>query len=679
MTAKRCALLLAVAGVTDAVTPIEKVIQLMDDMVAKGVAAKNDEEVKFSAFNQWCEGQVRVKNEEIAAGNDKIEMLAAAIEKGAVQIRALTDRIEELEEDVGRWNTDIGAATAVRDLEAVDFKATVSDYTESLDALAGAITILKKQSHDRPQSELMQSLLQVHRSKLVPVATKKALMAFLQQPVADSVPDAMPDDMLSNQAPEANAYEFQSGGVVDMLVKLEDEFKKEKTDLEESELKAQHAFGQIMQQLSDNIENAQHEVDKKTTLRAETEQQKEADQGEKVMTTNDRNEDQTYLDDTNALCVQKTTDFEARQKLRAEELSAINKAIEIMSSDAVAGSGEKHLPALLQIKAAHKALLQIKSNQQSPIQAQLAEFLSERARQSGSALLAQVAVSAANDPFKKVKKMIKDLISKLVQEATEETEHKGWCDTELTTNKQTRDKKTEQVNILTSDIEDLTANIAQLTQDIADLTSQLKELAQAMAEATDERSTSKAKNMQTIADSKAAQTAVEQAMAVLKDFYAKSAEATALVQGPAEDAPETFDKPYTGLLPEGGSVVDFLEVILSDFSRLESETTAEESSEDEEFKAYMFEAEKDQALKTNERKHKESTKTQRESDLHSAEQELKLTQEALDKAVAYYDKLKPTCVDSGITYEERVKRREAEMQSLSEALKILAGTDVDVA
>jgi len=300
---------------------------------------------------------------------------------------------------------------------------------------------------------------------------------------------------------------------------------------------------------------------------------------------------------------------------------------------------------------------------------------------SGSTLLAQVAEHVASDPFKKVKKMIKDLISKLVQEATEEAEHKGWCDTELTTNKQTRDKKTEEVNILESEIEDLTATISQLTTDIAELSSALKALAADMAENTAERGANKAENEQTISDAKAAQTAVEAAMAVMKDFYAKSAEATALaqVQQPAEDAPETFDKPYTGLLPEGGSVVDFLEVILSDFSRLESETSAQESTENEEFKAYMFESEKDQALKQNEKKHKSETLTNKQSALHSAEEEKTLTQQALSKAITYYEKLKPTCVDSGITYEERVKRREAEMQSLQEALKILAGTDVDVA
>merc|ERR1719440_2073468 len=114
-------------------------------------------------------------------------------------------------------------------------------------------------------------------------------------------------------------------------------------------------------------------------------------------------------------------------------------------------------------------------------------------------------------PFKKVKKMIKDLISKLMEEATPESEHKGWCDTELTTNKQTRDAKTEDVNSLNAEIEDLTSEIAQLTQRIEDLTVQLKELDEQMASATADRLAAKAKNEETIQEAKDAQVAVEEA------------------------------------------------------------------------------------------------------------------------------------------------------------------------
>merc|ERR1719191_1616399 len=197
-----------------------------------------------------------------------------------------------------------------------------------------------------------------------------------------------------------------------------------------------------------------------------------------------------------------------------------------------------------------------------------------------------------------------------------------------------------------------------------------------MASATKERLASNAENEQTIKEAKEAQSAVQHAMEVVKAYYAKSAEATAFAQQtPAEDAPETFVKPYKGMLPEGGSVIDFLEVILSDFARLESATSTAEATEQEEYEKYMFESNKDSALKANEKQHKTEKRTDKEGALHSTQEELKTTQEQLDKAVAYYEKLKPTCVDSGITYEERVKRREEEIQSLQEALKILAGED----
>jgi len=42
----------------------------------------------------------------------------------------------------------------------------------------------------------------------------------------------------------------------------------------------------------------------------------------------------------------------------------------------------------------------------------------------------------------------------------------------------------------------------------------------------------------------------------------------------------------------------------------------------------------------------------------------------------YYDKLKPTCVDAGVSYEERVARRKDEIESLRQALKIMQGEDI---
>merc|ERR1719482_2180290 len=110
-----------------------------------------------------------------------------------------------------------------------------------------------------------------------------------------------------------------------------------------------------------------------------------------------------------------------------------------------------------------------------------------------------------------------------MEEANEEAEHKGWCDTELSTNEQTRKEKTEAVETLHAEIDQLEASIAKLTEDIGELTKNVAELDAAMAKATKLRQEEKAKNTETISDSQEAQTAVAQ-----NSFNTVSACATAV-------------------------------------------------------------------------------------------------------------------------------------------------------
>merc|ERR1712073_165818 len=93
-------------------------------------------------------------------------------------------------------------------------------------------------------------------------------------------------------------------------------------------------------------------------------------------------------------------------------------------------------------------------------QAKASMFLHQKANDLQSRVLSAIADRVAADPFRKVKKMIKDLITKLMEEANEEAEHKGWCDTELSTNEQTRKEKTEAVETLHAEIDQLEASIA---------------------------------------------------------------------------------------------------------------------------------------------------------------------------------------------------------------------------
>merc|ERR1719211_240366 len=183
-----------------------------------------------------------------------------------------------------------------------------------------------------------------------------------------------------------------------------------------------------------------------------------------------------------------------------------------------------------------------------------------------------------------------------------------------------------------------------------------------MAKATKIRAEEKAENLATIKDAKEAQTATAQALTVLKEFYEKAGDATAFVQQQPE-APAIFDSPYRGMQAENGGVIGMLEVIESDFARLEAETKAAEATAQKEYDEFMTASKVDKAQKNNDIEHKTAKKQDETQAKTTKTADLEGTQKELDAALAYFDKLKPSCVDAGVSYEDRVTRRKEEIQS----------------
>merc|ERR1719316_2162171 len=99
------------------VTPVEKVIQLMNGMKEKGISEKQAEQVQFAAYKQWCDDTIRQKTTAIAEANEMIEVLKADIQKYAADAELLSKQIAKHEEDITVWTGDQKAATKVRKIE----------------------------------------------------------------------------------------------------------------------------------------------------------------------------------------------------------------------------------------------------------------------------------------------------------------------------------------------------------------------------------------------------------------------------------------------------------------------------------------------------------------------------------------------------------------------------------
>merc|ERR1719181_945585 len=147
----------------------------------------------------------------------------------------------------------------------------------------------------------------------------------------------------SKGGPEVAAYEFQSGGIIQLLEKFLKKFEGELAEVNEEESNQAHNYDLEMIHLSDTIAYLKKEIEEKSVLKAKRSSDSAADQSTLASTKQALAEDQTTLKDMKATFAAKTATFKANQEVRRQELDAIAKAIEIISDPDVAKSYASHI------------------------------------------------------------------------------------------------------------------------------------------------------------------------------------------------------------------------------------------------------------------------------------------------------------------------------------------------
>jgi len=297
-------------------------------------------------------------------------------------------------------------------------------------------------------------------------------------------------------------------------------------------------------------------------------------------------------------------------------------------------------------------------------------------------------------PFAKVKQMISDLITRLEDEAAAEAGQKEWCDDEMATATSNRDAAQREVESLTALKTEKSSLVDSLTEQITTLSQEIADLQKALNEDTVLREADQVTNKRTVADATAGEAAVSNAIDILNSFYNPSFIQQApsntadgyerfVAEGAGSDGKTVDDMaPGAGDMGEYGgktdaskSIIGLLEVIKSDFENSITKTNAAEDAAQGAYDTFKSDTETDISDKGTLKGTKESEKETAELDISQADADLKTQNEALQLAKDELTKLKPVCVDSGMSYKERTERRLQEVDALKQALKMLQETD----
>jgi hypothetical protein len=276
------------------------------------------------------------------------------------------------------------------------------------------------------------------------------------------------------------------------------------------------------------------------------------------------------------------------------------------------------------------------------------------------------------------------MVARLKEEAEAEASQKAWCDEEMAASTDKRDTQQARIESEAARVLEDEAMIEKLTEEIRDLGSQIADLYKALNEQTALREEDHTDNVKTIADSKAGLEALTGALSTLEKFYNnpagfvqtqyepfKAAGAGADGKTVADLAPGTFEGAYEGKQQESQGVIGMLNVIKSDFERTISSTEAAEETAESDFQEFKTSTETDIEEKKGIKASKEGEKKEAKADLVEAKDEQQDANTLKDEALAELEKLKPSCVSTGSSYEEKVARRKQEIESLKEAVKIL--------
>merc|ERR1719478_355239 len=364
-------------------------------------------------------------------------------------------------------------------------------------------------------------------------------------------------------------YVAKGGDVTEILKKMLMEYEDDLVALDKSEAETKAAY--------DLADDAKKLAIAASTKSKETKEEVLGEKGQELSNTqSDLKEaqdghiaDTTVLKDTTTTCKKRGDEYEQHMKTREGELEAMQQAIEILTKvTGVRAPEDKGIASTVftQLKTVRKS-----ARKHTDPRAAVVAVL-RKVHSKDSIALSKLADKIeklggkqmpGSNTFDQIKNMIQKMIFHLMDEQKNEDEHKHWCDKEITNTELMIKEKTEKSNDADTTITQLTEKIQNLKNGIEENQAFIATTEDEITSRTEDRAADKKENEATIADAEDAQTAIAQAIAVLKTFYKESGEV-------AKEAWEAF-------------------------AQMESQARADETAHQDEFDKFLTQATMDKA------------------------------------------------------------------------------------
>merc|ERR1719409_2581641 len=448
------------------------------------------EEEAFEKFMCYCDGNTD--------GMKKSAELGAKLEALKAEKAQLEQELKDHQSSRETAKQDQEKATSIREKEKADFEEASADMSTNIAAMKGAIAALEKG----------MGLIQMGASQKTVVERMVSSTSQLDEFQRESVMDLL----------QGKETAQSSGEITGMLKAMLEEMEGDLATAKKDDATAVIGFEELSSAKSAEIASATSAIESKTKRAGEV-------AVEVVQTKDDLEDTEAEVKDTQAFigdlakqCVEKKADWAERQKMRAEEISAISEAIKVLNDDDALDLFKKTIPSMVQTGM---QFLQKSSKSSVALRAKgllVSLMQTGRAHTTQLSLMAASLKSKAVD-FSKITEQIDGMIDVLGKEQADDDTQKKFCDEEFTKSAAEKKETEDKLASLAASIEEMSATVATLKSEIETLTAEIKALDKAVAEATETRKEEHATFLQTQAEGSAAVQLIEAAKNKLNKFY----------------------------------------------------------------------------------------------------------------------------------------------------------------
>jgi hypothetical protein len=666
--------MLAAGAAGSAADPIGQVIAMCQDLSAKVQADGEAQQKAYEEYFEWCDDSSKEKANEIVTLTSQKGKLEASINELTSEAEVCDTKIGDLVSAISQNSKDLDAATKIRGEENDIFVKNEAELEDVVATLGKAMGVLEKElasgsaafvqvANGATLANLVKTMKVLLDGAAFSISDKQTLTALVQshQDSEESESDdATSFDELA--APQAANYQKKSGGILDVLGDMKEKAETQLSDLRKAERTSKQNFGKLKQSLTDQLKFDNMDKAAQAKKKAGAEEGKAVAQGELDVTVKALKTTTEGLAQLQKNCMQVAVDHEDAMRATAEELKVIAMAVKII---------KEATGALVQTSFLQTSM----GSAMSSVQGKVGRILKKLAREHHSSALAQLASRISSlsrngafrttDPFVKIRGMITDMIEKLDKQMGAEAEEKAYCDEEMGKTEEKKKELETTVEKLTNKIDKSAARSAELKDQVATLQEELAILAKETEQMNKVREDEHAVYVQEKGDLTKGLAGIRKALELLRDYYGS---ASLLQEDDAQPAAPAGHSKSGGA---GGSIISILEVAESDMAKELAKIEAEEADEQAAYEETtqnnkVTKVSKDQDVKYKNREAAGLDKliTEVSSDRDSTNMELSAVNN-------YYAKIQDRCVAKPVSYEERKKAREAEIEGLKTALEVL--------